>query len=87
MKVSSNILNKKQFKVIIEHGEDGYFVATVPALPGCYTQGKTIKELSKNVKDVIQLCLEEAKENPDYRRKILAFGSEPAFVGIEIVTL
>lgn len=87
MKTVHPVLNKKQFKVIIEQGESGYFIATVPALPGCYTQGKTMKELTKNVKDVIQLCLEEARENPDYRKRILNFGTEPAFVGIEIVTL
>lgn len=87
MKTVNAILNKKQFKVIIEQGEDGYFIATVPALPGCYTQGKTMKELTKNIKDVIKLCLDEARENTDYRKRILDFGTEPSFVGIEIVTL
>ncbi|MBI2062112.1 MAG: type II toxin-antitoxin system HicB family antitoxin [Candidatus Yanofskybacteria bacterium] len=81
------MLNKKQFKVIIEQGESGYFIATVPALPGCHTQGKTMKELTKNIKDVIKLCLEEAKENPDYRKQISNFGTEPTFVGMEVVTL
>lgn len=87
MKTTKTILNKKQFKVIIEQGESGYFIATVPALPGCYTQGKTMKELTKNIKDVIQLCLEEARENPDYRKRILDFGTEPTFIGMEVVTL
>lgn len=87
MKISKSILDKKQFKVIVEHGEDGYFVATVPALPGCHTQGKTIKELTDNVREVIQLCLDEARENPEYLKQILSFGAEPAFVGMEIVTL
>src|SRR3989338_1633351 len=40
---------KQQFKVIIEQGEDGFFVASVPSLPGCYTQAKTVKELKKRV--------------------------------------
>lgn len=87
MKKVNAILNKKQFKIIIEQGEGGYFIATVPALPGCYTQGKSIKELTVNVKDVIKLCLEEARENLDYRKRILDLGAEPAFVGMEIVTL
>lgn len=87
MKTTKTILNKKQFKVIIEQGESEYFIANVPALPGCYTQGKTMKELTKNIKDVIQLCLEEARENPDYRKRILDFGTEPTFIGMEVVTL
>lgn len=87
MKTTNSILRKKQFKVIIEQGEDGYFIATVPALPGCYTQGKTMKELTKNVKDVIQLCLDEAKENPGYLKRIRAFGTEPTFIGMEVVNL
>lgn len=87
MKTSKSVLNKKQFKVVIEHGEDGYFIATVPTLPGCHTQGKSLKELTKNVKDVTKLCLDEARENPGYRKRILDFGTEPAFVGIEVVTL
>ena len=53
--------NLSQFKVVIERDEDGYFVATVPALPGCHTQGKTMQELQKNVREVVALCLAEAK--------------------------
>jgi predicted RNase H-like HicB family nuclease len=34
---------KKEFKVIIERDEDGFFVADVLALPGCNTQGKTLQ--------------------------------------------
>ena len=41
------IKEKQQFKVIIEQGEDGLFVASVPSLPGCHTQAKTLKELKK----------------------------------------
>ena len=84
---TAKLLNKKQFRVIIEQGEDGYFVASVPVLPGCYTQGKTLKEVTKNVKDAIKLCLEEAKEDPNYMRKIAELDLEPTFVGIEIVTI
>ena len=41
---------KQQFKIIIEQGEDGFFVASVPSLPRCYTQAKTVKELKKECK-------------------------------------
>ena len=49
-------------KVVITKGEDGWYVVTVPSLPGCITQGKTIKEAKKNIKDAISLHLEPAEE-------------------------
>jgi len=53
---------KREFYVLIERDEDGYFVGEVPQLRGCYSQGKTLDELMKNVQEVIQLCLEEQPE-------------------------
>jgi len=47
------------FTVLIEQDEDGYYVATVPALKSCYTQAKTLEELYPRIKEVIELCLEE----------------------------
>ena len=47
------------FTVLIEKDEDGYYVATVPALKSCYTQAKTLEELYPRIKEVIELCLEE----------------------------
>lgn len=48
-----------RFSVLIEQDEDGYLVATVPALKSCYTQAKTMEELIPRIKEVITLCLEE----------------------------
>ncbi len=48
-----------QFNVLIEKDEDGYYVATVPALKGCYTQAKSMEELIPRVREVIELCMEE----------------------------
>lgn len=76
---------KQQFKVIIERDEDGYFVASVPALPGCYTQAKTLPELTKRIKEAISLCLEVATSDHQYRRRLKLFASEPLFVGLETV--
>lgn len=58
------------FKVIIEQDEKGYFVAWVPAIPGCHSQGKTYEEVLKNIKEAIELCLEVAKGDPSYKAKI-----------------
>ena len=76
----------KKFKVIIEQDEDGIFVAEVPAIPGCYTQGKTYEEAVKGIKEVIELCLEEAKDDPVYRAKIDLDESSPEkFLGVTSV--
>jgi len=52
------------FTVLIEQDEDGYYVATVPALKSCYTQAKTLEELYPRIKEVIELCLEEEEPTP-----------------------
>ena len=52
----------KKFTVIIEQGEDGWYVATVPDIPGCYTQGKTIAQVLDRIKEAIEVCLEADKD-------------------------
>jgi predicted RNase H-like HicB family nuclease len=47
-----------QFDVIIERDEEGYFVASVPALPGCHTQAKSLDVLMERIREAIELCLE-----------------------------
>ena len=53
---------KVQLPVLVEKDEDGFFVVECPILRGCYTQGKTLDEALKNIREVIELCLEEQKE-------------------------
>lgn len=48
----------REFNVIIEKDEDGYFVASVPTLRGCHTQAKSLDILIKRIKEAIVLCLE-----------------------------
>jgi len=52
---------KRTFTVLIEQDEDGYLVATVPALRGCHTQAKSLDTLMKRVREVIALSLEKEK--------------------------
>ncbi len=75
----------QQFKVIIEQDEDGYFVASVPALPGCYTQGKSLAELKKRIQEAIALCLELVRTDIQYQKRLKSFAYEPNFVGLETV--
>jgi predicted RNase H-like HicB family nuclease len=68
---------KRVFDVVIEKDGAGYLVASVPALPGCHTQAKSLDKLQDRIREAIELCLEE-------------FGSkvEPSeFIGIQRVAV
>ena len=57
----------RQFNVLIERDSAGYYLATVPELPGCHTQAKSLDTLMKRIKEAIELCLEvEGEETPAY---------------------
>jgi len=51
-----------KFKIRIEIDEDGWYVVTVPSLPGCISQGRTEKEGKKNIKEAIKLHLSSLAE-------------------------
>lgn len=64
-----------QVPVFIEKDEDGFYVVECPLFEGCYSQGKTVDEALRNIREVIQLIAEE-KKNRDilktYRPKELS---------------
>lgn len=66
-------MKPKDFFVVIERDEDGMYVGEVPQLKACYSQGETIDELMVNIREVIEMCLEELDQE------------EPAteFIGIQ----
>ena len=47
----------REFTVVIERDDEGYYVASVPALPGCHTQARSRDELDTRIKEAITLCL------------------------------
>lgn len=57
--------------------ETGLYVAIVPGIPGAHTQAETLDELRKNLKEVLELCLEEM--SPEDKKQL------PEFVGIQQV--
>jgi len=55
-------MEKYRFQVLIEEDEDGWYVADVPALPGCHTQGRTFEEALAKIREVIEMCIQEMRE-------------------------
>lgn len=50
-------------QVLVYPGEDGYWVAECPSLPGCVSQGTTKEEVIKNIQDAIKLYVETLEED------------------------
>ena len=69
-------MSKQDFYVVIERDEDGLYVGEVPQLHACYSQGRTIDELMSNIREVVELCLEDEE-----------LGSIPEFVGVQKIEL
>lgn len=55
----------REFDVVVERDDDGYYVASVPALRGCHTQAKSLDELVSRIQEAIELCLEVEGEPAD----------------------
>jgi len=66
-----------EFSVVVERDEDGYYVASVPALPGCHTQARSLDKLLERIKEAIALCLEMEETEP----------TTTEFVGVQRVTV
>ncbi|GBD99353.1 hypothetical protein BMS3Abin07_01388 [bacterium BMS3Abin07] len=60
-----------KLRVIIEQDESGYYVAEVPALPGCLSQGKTYEEAIANIKEAIEGWLEVMESKQPFDRNHL----------------
>ena len=67
----------RQFDVVIERDEEGYYVASVPRLPGCHTQARSLDEVTERIREAIELCLEVEGE-PEQSLE---------FIGIQRITL
>ena len=57
-----------KLQVLIERDETGYYVADVPALPGCVSQGKTLAEARANIKEAIRGWLAVMNEKAKHHR-------------------
>jgi predicted RNase H-like HicB family nuclease len=70
-------MSQRDFYVVIEKDEEGFFVGEVPQLKACYAQGRTLDELIANMREAIALSLEDEP----------AAGAPVEFVGVQKVTV
>jgi predicted RNase H-like HicB family nuclease len=71
----------RQIPLVVERGEDNHYVVECPLFEGCYTQGKTIDEALKNIREVLDLLLEEEK-NQDILNSF-----HPAEISLHTITV
>ena len=64
-------MNKMELTMMVEEGENGYYVGQIVEYPAALSQGKTIDELENNLKDALKLLLKEQKEqlNKEYKTR------------------
>jgi predicted RNase H-like HicB family nuclease len=67
----------RQFDVIIERDSEGFYVASVPQIPGCHTQARSLDEINERIREAIEVCL-EVEGAPDQSLE---------FIGIQRVTI
>lgn len=70
-----------QLPLFVERGEDGFYVVECPLFEGCYSQGKTLDEALKNIREVIRMILEEK------RAKQLLKSYHPKEISLHTITV
>ena len=60
-----------KLSVIVERDADGWYVATVPELPGCHTQAKTLDDLMTRIREAVDLYYEVEGFETDYQREFI----------------
>ena len=67
----------RQFDVVIERDEAAFYVASVPQIPACHTQARSLDEITQRIREAIELCL-DVEGTPEHTLE---------FVGIQRVTI
>ncbi len=68
---------KREYSVIVERDQEGYYVASVPELPGCHTQARSLDKLMERIREAIELCVQVQREER----------SQTEFIGVQRVTV
>jgi predicted RNase H-like HicB family nuclease len=67
----------RQFDVVIERDEEGFYIASVPQIPACHTQARSLDEVVQRIREAIELCL-EVEGAPEEQLE---------FIGIQRITI
>ena len=67
----------QRFDVVIEREQEGYYVASVPQLPACHAQARSLDEVTERIREATELCL-EVEGAPE---------QTPEFIGIERIAI
>ena len=67
---------RREFSVVVERDADGFYVGSVPTLPGCHTRARSLDDLMIRIREAIELHLEDHAEIEDLE-----------FVGVQRVTV
>ncbi len=62
-----------KYAIIVEKDEDGIYIASVPELPGCHTQAKTLDQLTERIKEAISAYLEAEGVKPKENVELIGF--------------
>jgi predicted RNase H-like HicB family nuclease len=68
---------RREFNVVVERDDAGYYVASVPELPGCHTQARSLDKLMERIREAIELCLEVERH----------VGTTTEFVGVQRIAV
>ena len=68
---------RREFSVVVNRDEEGFYVASVPELRGCHTQARSLDKLMERVREAIELCLEVEGTSP----------SNTEFIGVQRVAV
>jgi len=60
--MKKNINQRLHFPIMVEQDEDDIYIVSCPVFKGCHSYGKTIDQALENIKEVIEICLEEEKD-------------------------
>lgn len=70
MKTENKILH---LPILVEQGEDNVYIVSCPVFKGCHSYGKTIDEALVNIKEVIDMCIDEEKEKVSEINRFVGF--------------
>ena len=59
--------------ILVEQDEDNFYIVSCPVFKGCHSYGSTIDEALKNIREVVEICIEEEKEKPVEINRFVGF--------------